>query len=79
MSFAVRVHSTAEEATGAARDAGLPGWKCALHRHPESVGVVAVLTSPDFNPLTKTGRMVTRRGRDAADAFAQAVAAAKGN
>jgi len=79
VSFAVRTHATAEEATGAVRDAGLPGWKCALLRHPESVGVVAVLTSPDFNPVTQTGRMVTRRGRDAADAFAQAVAAAKGN
>lgn len=78
MSFAVRTYPTRQEAAHACRDAGLPGWKAAIKRMDESRDVVAVLTSPDFNPLTQTGRMITRRGRDAAEAFARAVEAAKG-
>lgn len=67
-----------EDHTAAARDAGLTGWKASVHRHPEAAGFVAVLTSPDFNPLTRAGRMVSARGRDQADAFAAVLEKARG-
>jgi hypothetical protein len=57
---------------------GLPGWRGSIHADPEAVGrKVATLHSPDYLPPTR-GRLVVRRGKDAADAFAQAVEAAKG-
>lgn len=61
-------------------DTGLPGWRATVHADPEAQGrKVCVLVSPDFNPIRQTGRMITRRGRDEADAFAQALEAARGS
>ncbi|WP_312782052.1 hypothetical protein [Brevundimonas sp.] len=70
---------TAAEVTQAARDHGLPGWKAGVHAHPEIAGRrVAVLTSPDYNPVTGAGRMIAAAGRDDADAFARALERARG-
>ena len=56
---------------------GLSGWKASVHADPTSPGrSVAVITTADFNPILKRGRMVARTGTDAADAFARAVEAA---
>ncbi len=60
--------------------AGLGRWKGVVTPDPVRPGQrVCVLTSPGYNPVKGTGRLITRRGRDAADAFAQAVEAAKEN
>lgn len=71
MSF-VRIHPTGEEATSACRDAGLPGWRCVISP-ASSGGYLVALSSPDYHPLKKTGRLIARHGRDAAEAFALAV------
>ena len=58
--------------------AGLARWKGVVTPDPRRSGErVCVLTSPGYNPITGSGRLITRRGRDAADAFARAVEAAK--
>lgn len=63
--------------TDAARDAGLTGWRAFIE--PTSTGgFAAVLCSPDYNPIAKTGRMVAVCGRDRADAFARALEKARG-
>lgn len=70
---------TAADVTQAVRDHGLPGWKASLHAHPEVTGRrVAVLASPDYNPVTGAGRMIAAYGRDDADAFARALEKARG-
>lgn len=59
--------------------AGLSGWNGIVQPDPAAAGRrVCILTSPGYHPLRGTGRIITRRGRDAADAFAQALEAAKG-
>ena len=68
-----------DQHTAAVRDAGLTGWKAIVRAHPEVNGrFVCVLTSPDYNPVTKAGVIVAQNGRDQADAFARALEAAKG-
>lgn len=69
---------TEDDHTRAVRDAGLTGWKATVHRHPEAAGYVAVLSSPDFNPVTRAGRMIAARGREVPDAFAAALEKARG-
>ncbi len=65
--------------TQTVRDHGLTGWKAGVHAHPEVNGRrVAVLTSPDYNPVTGAGRLITAHGRDDADAFARALERARG-
>lgn len=69
-----------DQNTAAVRDAGFPGWKCAIRSHPEVTGrKVCVLTSPDYNPATHEGRIITCIGKDEADAFARALKSAKGS
>ncbi|MGH7019917.1 MAG: hypothetical protein ACREEY_08560 [Brevundimonas sp.] len=69
-----------DQHTAAARDAGLTGWKASVHTHPKDADrKVCVLISPDFNPMTGKGVMISRPGRDPADAFARALEAAKGS
>lgn len=56
--------SAAEARTGQAMaKAGLHGWKLTVCADPERAGFVAILTSPDYRPLT-SGRMVSARGLD---------------
>lgn len=62
----------------AVRDAGLPGWKASI-RFVHNIGrYVAVLTSPDYDPVRNTGFMKAATGRDAAAAFAGVLEVAQG-
>lgn len=67
---------SAEEISGACRDAGLPGWRAVI-RKAETGDYVCALRTPDYCVVRQTGRIVIRYGRDAPDAFARAVTAAQ--
>ncbi|EDX81267.1 hypothetical protein BBAL3_2424 [Brevundimonas sp. BAL3] len=69
---------TDDQVTSAVRDAGFVGWKGVLRRHPEAAGFVAILTSPDYDPVRRRGLIHVARGRDEADAFALALERAQG-
>ena len=59
--------------------AGLIGWRGIVRAHPESQDRVAVLHSPDYDPVRKLGQLVIARGPDADQALAKATAdAARG-
>lgn len=66
---------TQDEISDACRDVGLPGWRAVIRRG-ETADFIAALRSPDYDLNRRTGRMVIRYGRDAADAFARAATAA---
>lgn len=59
-------------------NAGLDGWKSAVRTNPAGPGVVAVLTSPDFDPLAGTGRMVSAVAAWSTRAVFDAIALARG-
>lgn len=59
-------------------NAGLTGWKVSFHSHAEVNGRRAcVLTSPDYNPVKQTGRMIVRTATSDAEAFALSLKTAK--
>lgn len=60
------------------RNAGLDGWSPAVRPDPRGFGHVAVLTSPDFDPVKGCGRMVTARADWATRAVLDAIALANG-
>lgn len=69
---------TEAEAADAVRDAGLPGWRASI-RYIGTIGRhVAVLTSPNYDPVKQTGFIKSATGRDAPDAFARVLEAAQG-
>lgn len=57
-------------------DEGLKGWKAAVRY---ASGWIAVLTPPGFGRDGCTAGMVTRRGRDQADALTNAILYVKGS
>ena len=69
---------TEEDCADAARVAGLPGWKASLCWAAGIGRYVAVLTSPEYNPVRHTGIIKVATGRDRADAFARVLEAALG-
>lgn len=69
---------TQDDADDVTRAAGLPGWKAHV-RYAQGVGrYVAVITSPDYNPVRRTGIIKAATGRDIPDAFARALEAVRG-
>lgn len=60
------------------QNAGLDGWKAAVRPNPAGGGHVAVLTSPDFDPIKGCGRMVTAPAAWATRAVFDAIALARG-
>lgn len=68
---------TDEHTADALRDAALPGWRAFTHR--TRTGVLIALTSPNYDPALKTGRMVAASGRDIPDAFTRALEMARGS
>lgn len=60
------------------RNAGLEGWSPAVRPDPRGHGHIAVLTSPDFDPARRCGRIVTARAAWATRAVLDAIALANG-
>lgn len=54
--------------------AGLSGWCSVVKWMDETADAVAILTSPDFNPATRSGRLFAGRGRDPEAALEAAIA-----
>lgn len=68
---------TAADSTAALEAAGLTGWRSLIKPLDEAVGYVAVITSPDFHPVTRAGRLFAGRGVDEREALAGAIAKAR--
>jgi len=59
--------------------AALTGWKAVVKPLDETTGHVAVVTSPDFNPVTQAGRLFAARDEEPGSALIAAIAKVQGS